>query len=83
MYNDITASEIPRIQRLVCIMRLAVCFKHVEKLERLPDFTLEAGPDSLSLTFPPDWLEQHPLTARELATEQEVFGKLGLELVIS
>jgi exopolyphosphatase/guanosine-5'-triphosphate,3'-diphosphate pyrophosphatase len=48
----------------------------------LPDFALEAGPDSLSFTFPPDWLEQHPLTARELAAEQEVLAKVGLELQI-
>ncbi len=82
MYRDIAASEIPRMQRLVGIMRLAVCFKHVEKLERLPDFTLEAGPKSLSFTFPPDWLDRHPLTARELAHEQEVLAKMGLKLVI-
>lgn len=82
IYRDMATSEIPRIQRLVSIIRLAVCFKHVEKLERLPDFTLEAGPDSLSFTFPPGWLEEHPLTARELASEQEVLAKMGLELVI-
>jgi exopolyphosphatase/guanosine-5'-triphosphate,3'-diphosphate pyrophosphatase len=63
-------------------MRLAVCFKHVEKLERLPEFTLVAEPNRLSFTFPPDWLEEHPLTARELANEQEVLAKMGLELVI-
>jgi len=71
------------MQRLVCIMRLAVCFKHVEKLERLPDFTLEAGADSLSFTFPKDWLEQHPLTARELAHEKDIAAKVGLKLSIS
>lgn len=83
MYNDIPAAEIPRVQRLVSIFRLAICFKHVEKLERLPDFTLEAGPDRLSFTLPPGWLDAHPLTARELAHEQEVLAKMGLELVIS
>ncbi len=82
LYIDIAGADIPRMQRLVCIIRLAVCFKHVEKLERLPDFTLEAGPDSLSFTFPPNWLEQHPLTARELAAEQDVLAKMGLELAI-
>ena len=82
-YADIASAEIPRMQRLVCIMRLAVCFKHVEKLERLPDFTLEAGTDSLSFTFPQDWLEQHPLTARELAHEQNIAAKVGLKLSIS
>jgi exopolyphosphatase/guanosine-5'-triphosphate,3'-diphosphate pyrophosphatase len=82
LYTDIAETELPRMQRLVAIMRLAVRFKHVEKLERLPDFALEAGPDSLALAFPPDWLEQHPLTARELAAEQEVLAKMGLELLI-
>jgi exopolyphosphatase/guanosine-5'-triphosphate,3'-diphosphate pyrophosphatase len=82
LYSDIAETELPRMQRLVAIMRLAVCFKHVEKLERLPDFALEAGPDSLALALPPDWLEQHPLTARELAAEQEVLAKMGLELLI-
>ena len=82
LYADLGAAEVPRMQRLICLFRLAVCFKHVEKLERLPDFTLEAGPDSLSFTFPTGWLEQHPLTARELAGEQELYKKMGLNLII-
>lgn len=82
IYADLGAAEVPRMQRLICLFRLAVCFKHVEKLERLPDFTLEAGPDSLSFTFPSRWLEQHPLTARELASEQELYRKMGLNLFI-
>lgn len=82
LFSDIADSELPRMQRLVAIVRLAVCFKHVEKLERLPDFALEATANGLALTFPPDWLEQHPLTARELAGEQEVLAKMGLEISI-
>ena len=82
IYADLGVAEVPRMQRLICLFRLAVCFKHVEKLERLPDFTLDAGPSRLSFTFPPQWLDQHPLTARELANEQELFGKMGLELHI-
>jgi len=82
LYQDIAPTDIPRLQRLVCIVRLAVCFKHVEKLERLPEFTLESSAQGLCFTFPPDWLEQHPLTARELAQEQDVMARMGLELVI-
>lgn len=83
IYADIATADVPRLERLLAIIRLAVCFKHVEKLERLPDFTLESGPDSLSFTFPPDWLDQHPLTARELASEQEVLSKVGIRLQIA
>ncbi|MCB1856037.1 MAG: Ppx/GppA family phosphatase [Halieaceae bacterium] len=82
-YTDIPKAEIPRVQRLVCIMRLAICFKHVEKLERLPDFTLNAGPDSLAFSFPEGWLDQHPLTAWELSQEKAVMAKMGLKLAIS
>ncbi|MBP6701195.1 MAG: Ppx/GppA family phosphatase, partial [Halioglobus sp.] len=82
IYADLGVAEVPRMQRLICLFRLAVCFKHVEKLERLPDFALDAGPNHLSFTFPPQWLDQHPLTARELANEQELFAKMGLELRI-
>ena len=83
IYADIATADVPRMERLLAIIRLAVCFKHVEKLERLPDFTLESGPDSLRFSFPPDWLDQHPLTARELAREQDVLSKVGLKLLIA
>ncbi len=83
LYTDIADSEIDRLQRLLCIIRLAVCFKHVEKLEQLPEFSINAGADSLTLGFPEDWLAQHPLTARELAVEQDILAKIGLELAIS
>ncbi|MEM8561660.1 MAG: Ppx/GppA phosphatase family protein [Pseudomonadota bacterium] len=79
-YADIPETDVKRVQRLIAIMRLAVCFKHVEKLERLPDFALQAGSHSLTFVFPPDWLDEHPMTARELAAEQDVMAKMGLKL---
>ena len=82
-FADIAKADIPRMQRLVCIIRLAMCFKHVEKLERLPDFALDSGPDSLALSFPSGWLEEHPLTASELTQEQAAMAKMELELTIS
>jgi len=83
LYTDIAASEESRVQRLLCIIRLAVCFKHVEKLAQLPEFSIQASADSLALGFPTGWLEQHPLTARELAVEQDILTKIGLTLAVS
>ncbi len=72
----------PAIQRLVCILRLASCFKYVENLAQLPDFSAIATDDTLHLSFPDGWLEDHPLTAQELAGERAALAKLGLRLMV-
>ena len=64
-------------------MRLANSFKYVEKLEQMPEFNIHASEQSLALEFPEGWLEAHPLTARELAVEQNIFAKIGVELGVS
>ncbi len=71
-----------RLLYLLAIMRLAACFKYVERLEQLPDFSICAADQSLQLEFPDGWLDQHPLTAQDLTVEQSYLGKLGLELTI-
>ena len=68
---------------LIALMRLATCLKYVEKLQQLPDFTIQTGENNLTLDFPEGWLEQHPLTAHELAQEQRTLTKLGLQLAFS
>lgn len=82
-FTDIAESDQQRMTYLLAIMRLAACFKYVEKLEALPEFSILASEKSVTLEFPQDWLEEHPLTAWELEQEQGVLGKLGLTLEIS
>ncbi|TDG12114.1 Ppx/GppA family phosphatase [Seongchinamella unica] len=72
-----------RLRYLLTIIRLAVCFKHVETLEQLPEFGVQAEDDVLSLGFPEDWLEAHPLTHSELMNQQEYLGRIGIELNVS
>jgi exopolyphosphatase / guanosine-5'-triphosphate,3'-diphosphate pyrophosphatase len=83
LFEDIAESERLKLRRLLSIMRLANSFKYVEKLEQLPEFNIHASEQSLFLEFPEGWLEEHPLTARELAVEQNIFAKIGLELGVS
>jgi exopolyphosphatase/guanosine-5'-triphosphate,3'-diphosphate pyrophosphatase len=80
---DIADSDHLRMRYLLSIMRLATCFKYVSKLALLPDFSIRARDHSLALDFPEGWLEEHPLTARELKEEQGVLEKIGVELTIS
>ena len=82
-FADVPEADLSRVLYLLAIMRLASCFKYVEKLELLPNFTVVAREKSLSLAFPARWLQDHPLTAGELETEQAVLGKVGLKLKIS
>jgi exopolyphosphatase/guanosine-5'-triphosphate,3'-diphosphate pyrophosphatase len=82
-FASVADSDLSRILYLLAIMRLASCFKYVEKLEQLPDFSIIAKEKSLTLDFPRGWLDQHPLTAHELENEKMVLGKAGLKLSIS
>ena len=82
-FAEIAETDLLRILYLLAIIRLASCFKHVEILEQLPDFSISADENSLKLEFPAGWLEEHPLTERELGEEKQVLGKVGLKLKIS
>ena len=81
--THVDVDDLPRLQRLVALLRLAALFKYVEQLEQLPDFTIEAGSKSLKLVFPEDWLAQHPLTWQELERQIDSFKRLGLKLQIA
>ncbi|EAQ99436.1 Ppx/GppA phosphatase family protein [Congregibacter litoralis] len=83
LFGDSEGPALLRLQRLVALLRLATLFKYVEPLEKLPNFAINASSKGLKLDFPEDWLEQHPLTAQELAQQQAVFGRLGLRLAFS
>jgi exopolyphosphatase / guanosine-5'-triphosphate,3'-diphosphate pyrophosphatase len=83
LFADTPEPEQPRAKRLVCIIRLAALFKYVEQLEQLPQFSIQVSADALSLEFPPQWLQEHPLTAAELQREQNQLAKIGLELALS
>lgn len=72
----IPAVEHPRVKYLLTLFRLATSFKYVEQLQRLPDFSITAKDQALTLNFPEGWLEQHPLTAQELKREQQVLARL-------
>ncbi len=83
LFADIADTDLPQIRYLLTIVRLAVCFKYVERLSLMPDFTITAEENALTLGFPEGWLAEHPLTARELELEQDALAKIGMTLKIS
>lgn len=82
LLQDASDEDLPRLQRLVVMLRLACVFKYVEQLQQLPNFSIEARSKGLRLEFPEDWLDQHPLTHRELEQEKTAFERLGLRLQV-
>ena len=83
LFVDIAESDQSRMEYLLTLMRLAACFKYVEALAQLPDFSILASEHAITLEFPEGWVEEHPLTARELEEEQGVLEKMGVKLAIS
>lgn len=83
IFLDIAEADRPRVLRLVVIMRLAALLKYVEHLEQLPDFTILASENLLTLDFPDNWLEQHPLTATELNREKRTLEKFDIVINVS
>jgi exopolyphosphatase / guanosine-5'-triphosphate,3'-diphosphate pyrophosphatase len=83
LLEDLPKRERKHLRYLLTIIRLAVSFKHVEALEQLPEFGIQADDKSLRLGFPEGWLEEHPLTQSELEQEQGYLEKLGIELSVN
>jgi exopolyphosphatase/guanosine-5'-triphosphate,3'-diphosphate pyrophosphatase len=48
--------------------------------EQLPKVSWQADGDSLTLVFPKDWLERHPLTTADLKLEQKRLRKIDFAL---
>lgn len=82
LWQGLAAAERERLLRLTALMRLALVFKYAEQVEKLPEFQCLVEGDRLRLVFPENWLQRHPLTARELEQQQSALGRQGLTLQI-
>lgn len=71
------------VARMMILLRLAVILKHVEELESIPDLSVCATGETLTLTFPQDWGEAHPLTIWEIQQSEPSFERLGVSVTLS
>ncbi len=62
------------------LLRLAVCLRRPRSPEPLPPFTLSVRKDRFRMSFPMDWLKDHPLTADDLQEEAGRLTAVGIEL---
>lgn len=66
--------------RLCILLRLAVILHRSRSKARTPFITLQVEGQKLTLTFPRDWLNHHPLTLADLETEAEHLKSVDIKL---
>lgn len=69
--------------RLVQIIRLACLFSRRRSDDATPEsLGIKFTPTGMQLTLPEQWLQEHPLTAESLISEQEYQAEQNLELEV-
>ncbi len=82
VFNALPAPEQSAAQRLCLLLRLAVRL-HRERSERpLPELHLKAKNKGLTLAFPANWLDEHPLTQADFKEEIAFLKAAGWRLKI-
>ena len=79
--NDLHQPKIRMVQGLAILLRLATLLHRSRNSEELPLFKLKAEKKTLSLVFPKQWLDAHPLTRADLEQETDYLAEIGAKLV--
>ncbi|HLE21239.1 MAG TPA: exopolyphosphatase [Vicinamibacteria bacterium] len=82
-FKELRAVSPDQALRLCLLLRLAVLVNRGRSPRPLPLFKLEADKNKLMLTFPEDWLEEHPLARADLEEETGLLKKVDFQLVVS
>jgi exopolyphosphatase/guanosine-5'-triphosphate,3'-diphosphate pyrophosphatase len=69
-----------RAPAMTLLLRLAVLLHRGRSSVALPEIKITPRADSLELRFPPDWLDDHPLTIADLQSEIEQLKGVGFRL---
>ena len=66
--------------KLAIILRIAVLLNRRRTTRPLPPIAAAGAERSLTIAFPNDWIEEHPLTAADLESEAKLIKKVGYKL---
>jgi exopolyphosphatase / guanosine-5'-triphosphate,3'-diphosphate pyrophosphatase len=78
--GELAAPWDKRAPPMTLLLRIAVLLNRGRSLVPLPPIKLTARADSLELRFPPEWLDDHPLTVADLQVEIENLKDVGFRL---
>ena len=82
-FDTLTQRRQSPVVKMAVLLRLAVILHRSRVPTSLPNIGLQAQEQSLTLTIPPEWLEQHPLTLNDLEQEADYLQGINFELVIN
>ena len=82
LLNPISKRKRQTVARMMVLLRLAVILKHVEAVEALPDLSVSAEEETLTLAFPEQWGADHPLTIWEIEQSTPAMERLGVSVVL-
>lgn len=71
-----------KLMRLCVVLRFAILFHHIRDTQQAPQMQLQAGHNTLDVTFPEGWLESHPLTQADFAQEAEWLKRIDFTLSV-
>lgn len=66
---------------LIIILRLAILLNRGRSFTVLPDFSLICKDQEIRISFPENWLSEHPLTEADLGTEAGYLNDTAFKLV--
>ena len=69
--------------RLAILLRLAVTLNRGRSDVHLPEIGIEVSKNAITLDLPEDWLEVHPLTRADLASEAACLAVINYTLVVT
>jgi exopolyphosphatase / guanosine-5'-triphosphate,3'-diphosphate pyrophosphatase len=78
--DDLAPPWDKRAPPMTLLLRLAVLLHRGRSSVALPDIRLTPRPDALEIRFPPDWMDDHPLTVADLQSEIEQLKSVGFRL---
>ncbi len=82
-FNDLAKELRESSKRLAILLRLSVLLHRGRSPRRKPKLGIMAEKNNIILSFPTDWLEEHPLTTAELEREAKYLDSAGYFLSYS
>jgi len=82
-FNALPERLLASARRSAALLRLAVLLHRSHESDALPDLSLVADGDALTLTLPKRWLDARPLLRADLAGEIEDLVALGIRLELT
>lgn len=70
------------IHKLIALLRLGVLLNIKRQEGFVPELDIQAEKNELTLTFPPEWLEQRPIISADLEQEKVYWQALELTLTV-